>query len=450
MAKTSGGTSVRWVPMVGPDDSLDTYSNSWRPTNELPLKCKHCTFPDLDVVPNPYLIARGFSSPAESWSALWGNFLVKQRVRRILELSVPKACDYYPTAELKSKKPTPWFLAVPKQVVPAPGLSLWKPEKCSKCREPKLGYDSLDPKTRRYLVLDKCDPKGADLFKTSEWSARQTVEDKIAEINGYRKEDGLEPMPWAQWVDYLEPPSHKERWTRLFIERELLFSVRLAQLWKQAKVKGQLVVSYDFKNLQPTAEDLAWVDEKLTLLVQNGLVDAPTKGAKKKTSAKSKGGKAPKAAVSAAEKKQAAESAKWFAAYLKKNAKKQPAAVDFAAVEKKHKLKLPKSYRDFITKVGSKSFKDVNDMEGSTTKVLPPKQLDFRDYRTGALEDLDDDSAAIDGVMFAATDHGDVFVFDVSTKGSDYPVYYYNHELNTLEPWSSDFASCIKRFAERN
>jgi hypothetical protein len=232
------------------------------------------------------------------------------------------------------------------------------------------------------------------------------------------------------------------------LERELIFSVRLAQLWKQAKIKGQLVFSYDFKDFVPTEDDLAWVEEKMALLAKNKLVDAPAKAGKK--GSKAAGGKAGKAAQGAAAKKAAAAAEKWFKDFLKTDAKKKPAAIDFDAVEKKHKVKLPKSYKEFIMTVGSKSFKDVNDMEGSTTKVLPPKQLDFKEYRAGALEDTDEESAAVDGVMFAATDHGDCFVFDVSGNGNDYPVFYYNHELNMMQPWSGNFAECIRRFAERN
>ena len=81
---------------------------------------------------------------------------------------------------------------------------------------------------------------------------------------------------------------------------------------------------------------------------------------------------------------------------------------------------------------------------------MPPQKLDFSDYRRGALKDTDEDSAAIDGVMFAEVDSGDCFVFDVATKGGDYPVYFYNHELNAMEPWSSNFAEGVKRFAEKN
>lgn len=437
MATVKIVTTSRWVPMVGPDDNLDTASG-WQPCNLLPAKCKHCSFPDINSVPKPYLLARGFSSPAETWSALCGNFLVRERVRKILELALPEACDFYPTAELKSKKVTPWILAVPKEVVPAPGLSLLSKEKCSKCKEPKLGYDSYD-KDRRYIVHEKCNPKGVDLFKTREWNSRSIAEDRWAEVNEYRKQSGAPLMEWKENWGYVETPAHDERWTRQMLERELLFSVRLAQLWKAAKIKGKLVYYYYFKDFVPTPDDLEWVAGKMELLAKHKLVDAAPGG--KAAGAKAKG---------AADKKASAAAEKWFNDYLKAKAKKSAAKADFVPIEKKHKVKLPKSYKEFVAKVGSKSFKDVNDLEGSITKILPPQKLDFSDYRRGALKDTDEDSAAIDGVAFAEVDSGDCFVFDVGTKGDDYPVYFYNHELNAMEPWSATFAECVKRFAEKN
>jgi hypothetical protein len=441
MAATAKSLKSGYVPMVGPDDELDLYGSGWRPANALPVRCKHCSFPDIDFAPKPYLLSRGFSSPAESWSALGGNFLVRERMRKILELAIPKACDFHPTAELKSKKPTPWFLAVPKQKVTVGGKPSER-EKCPKCGEPKTGYDFYD-KDRNYNALDKCDAKGADIFKTVEWSGNQIVEDRFAEINKYRTQSKTPLMEWSESYGYLDPPTHKERWTRQHIGRELMFSVRLAQLLKAAKVKGQLVVYYYFKDFKPTDADLAWVDERLALLAKNKLVDAAALGKKAV-------GKAGKASKSATDKKSDAATDKWFKEYVKKSAKKKPAAVEFESIEKKHKLKLPKSYKDFIKTLGSKSFKDVNDMDGSTTKVLSPKQLEFTDYRLGALEDTDEDSAAVDGVMFATIDSGDCFVFDVSGKTADPPVFFYNHEINAMEPWSNNFAACIKRFAEKN
>ena len=64
----------------------------------------------------------------------------------------------------------------------------------------------------------------------------------------------------------------------------------------------------------------------------------------------------------------------------------------------------------------------------------------------------DEESRAVDGVLFADTDYGDAFVFDVSQKSpaGDYPVYWFNHEFATFEPFASNFAECVKRFAKRN
>jgi hypothetical protein len=63
--------------------------------------------------------------------------------------------------------------------------------------------------------------------------------------------------------------------------------------------------------------------------------------------------------------------------------------------------------------------------------------------------DLEGEDAEIEGVMFAETDHGDVFVFDVSAKG-DWPVFWFRHEENTMEPFAPNFAGCIKRFVQGN
>jgi hypothetical protein len=50
----------------------------------------------------------------------------------------------------------------------------------------------------------------------------------------------------------------------------------------------------------------------------------------------------------------------------------------------------------------------------------------------------------------ATTDFGDSFVFDVSVKNNDYPVYWYKHEESLLEPYAANFAECSKRFTERS
>ena len=92
------------VMMTGPDVQMDQRGDSYEPANLPPVKCPHCTFPDLDFVAKPYLLTKGISSPAETSPAQFGNFLVRERVRRILELAVPNACTFHPTTERKTKE----------------------------------------------------------------------------------------------------------------------------------------------------------------------------------------------------------------------------------------------------------------------------------------------------------------------------------------------------------
>ena len=131
----------------------------------------------------------------------------------------------------------------------------------------------------------------------------------------------------------------------------------------------------------------------------------------------------------------------------------KPPNDSFAAVEKKHKVTLPQDYKDFISVVGEKEFEDVMEQAGFSAFVVPPKQIDFRGYRRGKLKDLlgDEESLAVDGVMFAETEHGDAFVFDLAQRDAagNYPIYWYDHEGNAMEPFAPTFAACIRRFAER-
>jgi hypothetical protein len=141
---------------------------------------------------------------------------------------------------------------------------------------------------------------------------------------------------------------------------------------------------------------------------------------------------------------------KWFEQFPNRHARKVRKPVDFAAVEQKHKLTLPQDDQDFIATVGPKYFADVRDMEGSTTTVLPPQKLDLKTHRRGQVPHLEGDDAEVDGVLFAVNDGGDCFVFDLSARGGDRPVFWHRHEENTLEPFAPKFAECIKRLAQRN
>jgi hypothetical protein len=404
--------------MIGPDERIDEHGDC-RPANELPLKCPHCTFPDLDYIANPYILARGISIPAETAPARLGNFLIRDRVRLIFELAVPGACSFHSTDAGKTKVMSPWWLAVPKRKLQTP----WpkpSPPFCSKCGEPKVWWSPMGPTWEKMRYYDTGE---IDVFKTAEWGAMATVEDSYEEANAHRKKSGLPPLTWSERD--VPPPSHPERWTRGNPWRDLYFSVRLEQLLKRARVKGQLVRALDFKDVELSGEDVSWIEERLAQLRQNGLV-GETKPAKN------------------------VGAQRWFRDYLKKNARQRRKPVNFDRVETKHHLALPQDYKNFILTVGPKSFRDVNETEGFRANVLPPERLNFKDYRRGKVPGLDEEESHIDGVMFASTEHGDCFLFDVSVKGNDYPVFWWDHEQNMLEPFAANFAECIQRFAQRD
>jgi hypothetical protein len=94
--------------------------------------------------------------------------------------------------------------------------------------------------------------------------------------------------------------------------------------------------------------------------------------------------------------------------------------------------------------VGTKSFKDIDGEEGFRARILPPKQLEFEDCRE---EGSDEDADSFKGIMFAVTDHGDAFYFDISRNAADYEVRKHDHEVGSYEPYAKNFVECIKRFA---
>jgi hypothetical protein len=405
------------VEMVGSDARMDQRGNMDLPVNALPAKCRHCTFPDLDFVPQPYFLAKGVASPVDTAMAEAGNFFVRVRARRILELAAPGACDFYPTEELKTKQPTPWSLAVPRRKIRMFDVDAKVP-RCPKCGEFKLAH----PGTHYVLVEANC--RGVDVFKSLNWHAWTVW--TVADVEKYNVGRA---KPWKWPREYGDPPTHPGEWRRVgSVGRDLYFSVRLEQLFKKAKVKG--ILRSAACTGKPTPADVQWVEETLRLLADNGLADSP--------------------AVAPA-----TEVAGWFARYVKRHAKTKPRSFDFAAVEAKHGVELPEDYKQFMSAVGPASFEDVNGTEGFAARVLPPAKLDFREYRRGKVPDLEADSARVDGVMFAVTEHGDCFVFDVSGSGQrgagegSYAVFWYDHEQNVMEPYAASFAECIKRFAQK-
>lgn len=379
--------AVQCVEMVGGDDRMDRKSAGLDALNVLPVKCTTCRMPDLDFVAEPYLLNRGIASPADFAPAEAGNFLVRESSKRVLETVAPGLCRFVPTIHYKTREATPWFLAVP-QRMEATATPPANRERCPQCDEPWCFHHYSESADGRAWQS----PAAAhDVFKSRNWGSFKES------FSGWDK-----PRP------------------EIF-GRILYFSVRLETLLKKLKLRG-LVRCSGCKEL-PSPSDLAWVEEKLRLLTSAG-------------KSKTKDGQAD-GGVKA-----------WFSEYLKKHARSKAAVADFAAVERKQKLRLPESYKEFISKIGVKSFNDIDDEEGFCARILPPAKLDFDEFRKTAAEKKDDDER-MEGVAFATTDHGDAFCFDTSRKNTDYPVFKYNHELDDFEPYAENFAECIKRFASR-
>lgn len=363
--------------------------------NTLPIKCPHCGFPNIDYVPSPYLLGKSISGLVEIAAAQRGNFLVRDKVRRILELIVPDTCAFHPTADARSQKATAWWLAVPKLKLKASYPADSRPI-CSRCGNSKWGIRLAEA----WGKMSRFDSRGIDVFKSSAW---QTM---------------------LIWGDFTP-----ERTCYL---RDLYFSVRLETLLIRLGVNRLMIggmlerEDFTYPKVEPSNEDEVWILEKLKLLAEHGLIDA----------SKPTGGKPSSA------------SEKWFKRFLSRNAVRGINAVDFDAVEIKRKLTLPVDYKDFIATIGPKAFKNVCQIEETVTSILLPQRMDFRNFRRGKAPRLE--NADVDGVVFAETDFGDCFVFDVSVKNGEYPVYWYRHEENTLEPFAPNFAECIKRFVQKN
>lgn len=384
--------SVKFTPkLIG---SFDESTNNW------PKKCEHCWLDDVDNPPSPYLLGRRIDRPVEFDVADLGNFFVKDRVRRAIELVFPGQCVFHPTFAAKSKQPTPWFLGVPVATVndSTPREEGTQP-RCAVCGRLKyVGRQWYD------LPLTL----GADFAKSHVFYPGETWEDRWEAVTKINK---------------LPRRPHTSRWTHMDYYRELYVSVRAEFLFKKMGVKG-LIRTLGFIN-QPTPADKDWVNQQMKRLAELGLAE------------------------------RAAESPndanlKWFSAYLKKNGRKKTVPVDFTAIEAQMGKPLPDSYKEFMTKIGRKKYENLDTTDGFDAEIIDPGEIDPTSYRAGTLEVSDDESALVDGVMFATTGHGDVFCFDLAAAGHDYPVYHFEHDLNGYSVFAPNFVACLRRFVEQD
>jgi len=383
---------MRCVELTGSDDRMDCREMFYRPINPLPPKCPKCSFPDLDHVPQPYFLVKSRTmSPNELAMAENGNFFVRERIRRVFDILAPGQCTFYPTCYNGTSEETPWYLAVPKHQVITAKVNPSIP-RCEKCGEPRSAHPGTQYVEYYFGQPSRGQPLGSGWTGESEY-------------------DVLKSSTWGS----------SERGWNLWISRDLFMSVRLLDLLKKIKAKGFCEATCGKPTL-PDNDESIWIREKLNALETNGI---PLHAAGTLSD----------------------EDTKWFRDYLKHHSRKMESAWDVKAIEKQLKFKLPKTYVDFITKVGPASFENVDEEEGFTASIVAPDELDCESYRAGILQ-ADEETNAVDGVMFATTGHGDCFCFDVRKGKKEFPIFLFKHEYNVLEPYAENFAACIKRFAD--
>jgi hypothetical protein len=385
---------------------MDTFGNFSLPANRLPVKCEHCRMPNLDAVPEPYLLSRGIDAPGDFSTAELGNFLVRDRARHVLEIAAPGACRYFPTFNVKSKEPTDWLLAVPQTAIVTAKL----PEKfvqCSACGEAKA-VSHLEPL--------EFSPPEVDLFKSRQWTCSKIGEETPWYLEGYLKTT-RDKLP-------------RHQWTRLGLDRELWFSTRLLLLMKACKLKGCYASALE--NRKPTPLEAGWIKQQLDRI-----------GAVNPSGHQSMPG--------AADAVDAADTARWLRSYLSENATARPLASrqTVADWEQKHGITLPQEYVDFVATVGRHSFTDMFGMEGYSVRILGPKQLDDRTFRRDRPQDASQE-AEPDGLMFAAAINGDCLCFDLAGPVGKYVVYHFDHETSAFTAFAADFSQAVRRLVERS
>lgn len=378
---------MRYINVSASDNRMDCRIAFHDPLNKLPIKCGTCGFPDLDHVPQPYVLVKSrTTSPNELALAENGNFFVRGRVRQVLELVAPGQCSFFETCCKGTTETTPWFLATANQQIPT-GKVAEKIPRCEVCGEPRSAH-----------------PGG-------QWSEWIPIPDKIP---FGPDETDCEVFVSSTW-------GSSERSHSVWISRGLYVSMRLHHLFKKIKAKGFDEATCD-KPKAPNKQEMEWIKDKIKLIERSGI-------------------------ALHADGTLSDEDTKWFRNYLKTHAATELSDWDTKGIEKQKKVKLPKSYVDFIKQTGPTTFNDVDGQTGFTVSILPPNELD----KTRFDEQLaDEESRAVNPLTFATTEHGDSFCFDVQKGTKEYAVFHFKHEYSLLEPYAANFVSCIKRFCQDN
>jgi len=395
----------RHLRVFGSEGRMDTYGNFDVPANTLPEKCPYCTFPDIDALPQPYLLRRGVAAPGDFATAQLGNFLVRERARRILDVVVPGECKFHATAHHQTGEATDWYLAVPQVQVRTAQVPN-RIERCPVCQEPKVSTD---------LETLEFEPPNVDIFKSQQWTAAQIAEE----------------AKWS-WIHILKRKqplkARKGQWTRIGMDRQLWFSVRLILLFKQLGIRG---FSYgELEQRRATAAEAEWIAaqvEKLESIKQDAAQDADAATP------------VPSAGVDRAE---------WLTQFLFENASPKPLAnsARVQAWSRTHGIQLPQDYQRFATTVGNKRFRNLMGLEGLDVSIVGPDRLDCESFRRDPPENPEDDPEP-DGLLFAIAVNGDCLCFDLLGPAPDYPVVYFDHETEAFSPYANTFAAAVHRLA---
>ena len=379
---------MRCVEISGSDDRMDCREMFYEPIDPLPQKCPKCGFPDLDHVSQPYFLVESRTmTPNELALAENGNFFIRERVRRVLDVLAPGQCTYFPTCYKGTSEKTPWLLCLPSHQIVTAKVNPSIPP-CEACGEPRSAHPGSQW-SETLFGTPPCDqPKGTGWTSDSDYEILKSAT------------WGSSERGWDQWIS-----------------RNLFFSVRLLHLLKKIKAKGFYEATCQ-KPMTPDKDESAWIKDKLQLLEASGI---PFHAAGTLSD----------------------DDAKWLRDYIKIHVREVELDWDIKAVERRVKAKLPKSYIDFVSAIGPTSFENIDEQEGFTASILGPNDLGLEDY-AGEFED--EESRLVNGLTFATTDHGDTFCFDVQKGKKEYAVFLFKHEYNLFEPYADNFASCIKRF----
>ena len=379
--------TLPYSEMCGSDTRMDNSGNWDDPLNPLPVHCKKCGFPKINLVPQPYFLLKSRSMNNNLLSqAELGNFFVKPKAKQIMERITPGQCRFFPTHYKGTDSETPWLLAVPVHFRKGCRVKS-RIERCSACGEPASAHWGTQ-------FHDYGEDPRFDITKDEQWNSKGSDAGWK-----YRRKKGQTEGPT---VEYL-------------VDRNINFSNRLSHLFKKLKLSGLFPVG-GYPTL--TRDEKNWVEEKLALVGNDAGLKSPE-------------------SIGPDEKK-------WFRKYLAQNSSKtrKPQA---KSIERKLGFQLPKSYVEFLSKVGPRSFHDVDGLPGFTVHILTPDQFDLKEYRKGRVGD-DDESLDVDGIMFARTDHGDCYCFDLKPDRAEYEVFYFNHEMMCFEPYAATFVHCLRRW----